>query len=300
MSRRPAVSLPARWRPAHGKVFFSDQSNSQDRISRRQCLHLIGLAGLAGVAANVLPAAAEEKAAPVRRIFVSGGGIISGDPHYRLLRFILSLTGKAEPIVCSLPTASGDNLERVVVWYEIMNQLPCRPRHIRLFGPTAKARNYEKQLLAVDAIFVPGGNGLNMLAAWKAQGVDAILRTAWERGILLAGESAGMNCWFEQAVGDSRPERLSVLECLGWLKGSACPHYHSDEARWKQGYQQMLRDGQIKDGLACDEGAGVLLEGEKLARVVSISPKAGAYVLRRNGTQVIEEPLKAELLEKVP
>lgn len=280
--------------------FLSAHPFSQGRVSRRECLHLAGLAGLAGVAANVLPAGAGEKAAPVRRIFVAGGGLLSGDPDHRLLRFILSLTGKPEPVVCSLPTASGDNLERVVVWYEIMNQLPCRPRHIRLFGPTAKARNYEKQLLAVDAIVVPGGNGLNMLAAWKAQGVDAVLRTAWERGILLAGESAGMNCWFEQAVGDSRPERLSVLECLGWLKGSACPHYHSEEARWKLGFHQMLRDGQIKDGLGCDEGAGVLFEGEKLARVVSISPKAGAYKLRRLGTHVIEEPLKAELLEKAP
>lgn len=279
---------------------LSDHPFSQDRISRRQCLHLAGLTGLAGVAANALPAAADEKAAPVRRIFVAGGGIISGDPDYRLLRFILSLTGKQEPVVVSLPTASGDNLERIVVWYEIMNQLPCRPRHIRLFGPTAKARNYEKQLQAADAIIVPGGNGLNMLAAWKAQGVDAILRTAWERGIVLAGESAGMNCWFEHAVGDSRPERLSVIDCLGWLKGSSCPHYHSDEERWKLGFHQMLRDGQIKDGLACDDGAGVLFEGEKLARVVSISPKAGAYKVRRNGTQVVEELLKAKLLEKEP
>ena len=109
-----------------------------------------------------------------------------------------------------------------------------------------------------------------------------------------------MNCWFEQVVGDSRPERLSVLECLGWLKGSACPHYHSDEGRWQRGFHQMLRDGQIKNGLACDEGAGVLFEGETVARVVSISPRAGAYQVRRNGTQVIEEPLKAELLESAP
>ena len=35
-------------------------------------------------------------------------------------------------------------------------------------------------------------------------------------------------------------------------------------------------------------------------RVVTISPKARAYRLRRNGRGVIEEPPKAELLEKVP
>ena len=43
-----------------------------------------------------------------------------------------------------------------------------------------------------------------------------------------------------------------------------------------------------------------IFEGESLARVVSISPKAGAYRVRRKGAEVIEEPLKAEVLEKVP
>src|SRR5262249_45277394 len=149
---------------------------------------------------------------------------------------------------CCLPTASGDNLERLVAWYEIMNELPCRPRHLRLSGPTRKARNYEKQLLAVDVILVPGGNTLNMLAVWKAQEVDAVLRTAWERGILLAGESAGMVCWFEQTLTDSRPERLTPMPCLGWLKGSACAHYRTEPDR-KPRFHELLRDGQLKDGL---------------------------------------------------
>jgi peptidase E len=280
--------------------FPCDPPSARRSICRRACLCVTALALLAGVVAIAVPAAAEDKAAPVRRIFVVGGGLLSGDPDYRLLRFVVSLTGKANPVVYDLPTASGDNLERIATWYEIMNDLPCRPRHLRLFGPTAKARDFAKQLLAADAIVVPGGNGLNMVAVWKAQGLDAVLRTAWERGILLAGESAGMNCWFEQAVGDSRPERLSAINFLGWLKGSACPHYHDGAGQWKKGYHDLLAAGQIQDGIACDSGAGVLFEGERLARVVAISSQAGAYRLRRNGSEVIEERLQSELLSKAP
>lgn len=269
------------------------------RIGRRDCLRLTALAVLTGRAVSAVPAAADDKAAPVQRILVAGS-LLAGDSQYRLLRFMVSLTGKSEPVVCLLPTASGDNLERLVGWYEIMNDLPCRPRHLRLFGPTAKARNFEKQLLAADAIVVPGGNGLNMVAVWKAQGVDAVLRTAWERGILLAGESAGMNCWFEQGVGDSRPGGLSPIDFLGWLKGSACPHYHDGSGLWQKSYHELLAAGRVKDGIACDSGAAVLFEGEYPARVVTISPKAGAYRVRRNGNKVIEEPLKTELLGEAP
>jgi peptidase E len=254
-----------------------------------------------GAAAGAAPPAAEDPAAPPRRLLVGGGGgMVGGGPDYLMLRYVLSLTGKPDPVVYCLSTASGDNIERLVVWYEIMNQLPCRPRHLRLFGLTRNARDFEKQLLSADAIFVPGGNTLNMLSVWKAQGVDVILRKAWEQGIVIAGESAGMVCWFEQAITDSRPEQLTPMECLGWLKGSGCAHYQYPPQPRKPHYHQLLLDGQLKDGLACDDGAAILFEGERVAKVVTLSEQATAYRVRRSGAQVIEEPLKAELLGKAP
>jgi peptidase E/nicotinamidase-related amidase len=233
---------------------------------------------------------------PLKRIFVAGGGVMGSNPPYPLLRYIVSLTGKPNPVVVCLPTARGDNLENLAVWYETMNQLPCRPRHLRLYGPTKDLRDFEQQLLSADVIFVPGGNTLNMLATWKAQGVDVILRKAWERGILLAGESAGMVCWFEEAVTDSKPGELTRMECLGWLKGSVCAHYHYLPQPRRPRLHEMLRSGEMKDGVACDDGAGILFEGDKLVRVVTVSETATAYMVRRNGDQVVEEPLKAELL----
>lgn len=36
----------------------------------------------------------------------------------------------------------------------------------------------------MDAIIVGGGNTLNMMAIWKAQGIDIILKKALEKGIV--------------------------------------------------------------------------------------------------------------------
>jgi len=105
-------------------------------------------------------------------------------------------------------------------------------------------KNIEKQLLSADAIWVGGWNTLNMLAIWKAQEVDVVLRKAWEQGVVLAGESAGMICWFEEGNSDSRPERLTVVKGLGFLKGSACPHYSPDSGRGRD-YHRMLADGEL-------------------------------------------------------
>ena len=83
-----------------------------------------------------------------------------------------------------------------------------------------------------DVIFVSGGNTANMLAVWRVHGFDAILREAWERGIVLAGSSAGMICWFEAGVTDSfGPQLEGMRDGLGFLAGSACPHYDGEERR---------------------------------------------------------------------
>ena len=78
--------------------------------------------------------------------------------------------------------------------------------------------------LAQDVIWVGGGNTANMLAIWRVHGFDAILREAWEQGVVLAGGSAGMICWFEAGVTDSfGPQLEGMRDGLGFLPGQRLP-----------------------------------------------------------------------------
>jgi dipeptidase E len=239
---------------------------------------------------------AQEKPAAKRRIFAGGGGLTASN-NLLLMEYLLALTGKKDPVVYFLPTATGDSPSTVMQWYELMNGLPCRPKHLRVFGSSRLMKDFGPRLLSADAIFVGPGSTLNMLALWRAQGVDLILRKAWEQGIILSGESAGVNCWFEQSVTDSRPERLTAMGGLGFLKGSVCPHYDSERQR-KPSYHQMLQAGEIKEGIALDDWVGLLYEGEVLKNVVSSRPEKTAYRVRLAGGKVVEEALTAEFLGK--
>ena len=79
-----------------------------------------------------------------------------------------------------------------------------------------------------------------MLAVWRVHGFDEILREAWEQGIVLAGSSAGMICWFEAGVTDSfGPQLDGMRDGLGFLPGSACPHYDGEERR-RPVYQELV------------------------------------------------------------
>jgi len=207
------------------------------------------------------------------------------------------LTGKTDPTICFLPTPQGDNPSAVMSWYELMNDLPCEPRHLRVYGNSSQMKAFEPRLLSYDIIFVGPGSTLNAMALWKAQGVDLMLRKAWEKGVILSGESAGLNCWFEQSVTDSRPERLTGMEGLGILKGSVCPHYDSEKER-RPSYHRMLQSGELKNGFAVDNWVGLLFEDQSLSRIVASRPEKKAYKVTLEKGKVVETALAVEMLGK--
>ena len=130
--------------------------------------------------------------------------------------------------------------------------------------------------LSHDAILVCGGNTANMLAVWRVHGFDRILREAWESGIVLFGWSAGMICWFEAGVTDSfGPHLAGMRDGLGFLPGSACPHYDGEELR-RPVYEGLVAGG-FPAGLALDDRAGARFDGAELAEVVVTDPAAGGY-----------------------
>jgi dipeptidase E len=138
--------------------------------------------------------------------------------------------------------------------------------------------------LAHHVIMVAGGSTANLLAVWRVHGFDRVLREAWESGVLLTGWSAGMICWFEAGVTDSfGPQLAGMHDGLGFLPGSACPHYDGEDLR-RPVYQQLVRDG-FPAGIALDDAAGAHYVGTELRRVIASTPTATGYLVSRDGEQ---------------
>jgi peptidase E len=231
-----------------------------------------------------------------RQIVAMGGGGFSMKPETLLLdRYILRLSNEKRPKVCFVPTASGDSDEYIVRFYSTYIKLPCQPSHLSLFNPpTADLRSF---VLEQDIIYVGGGNTKSLIALWKEWELNQILKEAWESGVILSGLSAGSICWFEQGVTDSIPGQLTVLQCLGFLPGSNCPHYDGELER-RPAYRQLLSQGLISPGYAADDGVGLHFIGDKLEKIVSSRPHAKAYRLEKIGETVKETPLEPTYLGK--
>jgi dipeptidase E len=245
----------------------------------------------AGVSTALSNMTTEMQGTPTRKILIAGGGF-----NDAFIRYAAQLTGKPKPRMLYLPTASADSPSGIIAWFRNCANLDVVPLAQESFIASATQKeSWEEVLLGVDGIICSGGNTLNQQVIWKAHGIDAILRTAWDRGIVLGGASAGSLCWFEEGTTDSRPQVLSTVQCLGLLKGSHCPHYDREADR-RPLYHKLIGSGAMKPGYACDNDAGIYFEDNTVKRVVHTRAEAKVYHVSVAGGQVIEKLLEPELI----
>ena len=214
--------------------------------------------------------------------------------------YILSLLGAPRPKVCFLPTASGDADHYVVRFYRRFSPA-CEASHVSLFrrdqGTGGVEDDLAAHLLSQDLIYVGGGNMVSMLGAWRAHGLDSILRRAWRRGIVLCGPSAGSLCWFAEALSAFHGAPRSVRG-LSLLPYSNCVHYDAEPAR-REEYHRAVADG-MTAGFAVEDGVGLHFRGTKLERVVSSRPGGRAFLVAQKDGRISEARLDAEYLGQAP
>jgi dipeptidase E len=210
-----------------------------------------------------------------RQILAMGGGGFTMESTLALDRFALELTGKPVPRICFLPTASGDPREQATRFHERFSSWPCQPSILSLFHLGRDRIDPREHLLAQDLIYVGGGSMRNMLAVWREHSVDEIMRAAWERGIVLAGLSAGAMCWFEGGITMSGGY-AAAANGLGLVGGSLSVHMDGEPERLPV-FRQAIATGRLPAGFAADDGAALLLRGTELERC--IASRGGARVL---------------------
>jgi dipeptidase E len=205
----------------------------------------------------------------------------------------LALTGVECPKVCFLPTASGDADHYIVRFYRAFAPGRCQPSHLSLFRRDGGTSDPARHLLAQDLVYVGGGSLISLLGTWSAHGLDVMLRAAWERGVVMAGLSAGSLCWFEHALTAFHGESRHV-QGLGFVPYSNAVHYDDKRDR-RAAFVAAIADG-MPAGYGTGDGAALHFVGGALARVVTSRADARAYHVAPDGADVIERELATHFL----
>lgn len=145
------------------------------------------------------------------------------------------------------------------------------------------AEKIAEKFTLCDFIYVGGGDTVYMLEKWKEAGIDKLVKEAYERGVIIAGLSAGAICWFKDMYTDSPSvtgeESYALFPGADYLDGVCCPHFELREKDYVEALIKSSKNYQPIYGIEGD--AGLVFKNEKLSGGISSGGKA--YTLRING-----------------
>ena len=206
---------------------------------------------------------------------------------------IFRLTNKQSPTLLFIPTASSDSENYYRLVEKHFTKLGFRSvTPLYLSDKSLGKDEIEKIILSHDAIYVGGGNTLRMMTIWRKKGVDEILRRAYQKGIVLAGISAGSICWFNCGNSDSRKftngsNKLIKVTGLGLIDALHCPHYDAEPHRQADLKRMTRRTHGV--AIALDNCAALeIVDGTY--RIITSKPTAKARkVYWKNGEYIVED-----------
>jgi peptidase E len=228
-------------------------------------------------------------------ILATSGGYKTGSRSMlefnRLVHHAVELSGVSgrAPRITHIGTASGDQR-----WFNAELDEAARTAgfdfsHLNLFTMPNQP-DPEAHLMEQDVVWVNGGSVVNLLAVWRAHGLDSILRRVWEHGVVLAGVSAGSICWFQGGTTDSfGPELAAVTNGLALLPYANGVHYDS-EARRRPLVHRLVADGTLGETHCTDDGVGLVYQGTDLVEAVTETRGKGAYIVRRQEDAPVDMP----------
>jgi len=202
----------------------------------------------------------------------------------------------ATPRLCVIATAVGDASDYLRGAYAALTALDLRVSHLNLF-PMPNVEDVRAHLLGQDVIWVGGGSVVNLLAVWRAHGLEHILHECWQAGVVLAGVSAGSLCWHVGGTTDSFGPRLQpVTNALGWLPYANGVHFDS-EAQRRPLLHQLVGEGRLPTAYATDDGVGLVYRDTRMTEVVSEVEGKAAYLIERTSSgETVETRLTPRLL----
>jgi peptidase E len=218
---------------------------------------------------------------------------------------IVELTGKKQPTLIFIGAASNDSPSYFPAVCNVFEKkLGCVAKNL-ILTDLSKRPNPEQireMIMGADIVYVGGGNVTRLMKALKDSGTDKILKDAYDKGVIMSGNSAGGCVWFEYYDNDEDEDfdgtesTLTTKKALGFVKGYFCPHWNKKpeqgigkEATSKDVIKRMLIK-ESKSGYAVDEPAALMIQtdGDKqtITEIISM-PWAKVYKLSTPNQQYI-------------
>lgn len=165
-----------------------------------------------------------------RKVVPIGGGLLRLGETIAIDKFIVKESGKKNPEVLFIPTASKDLPVYSTAFQRVYKKLGCQVKILRLFNKIKSSQTtLEKLITNADIIYVGGGDYDILFSMWKKHKIIPLIQAAYQRGTILTGLSAGCVVWYEHLIDNDKNKKTRLKKGLGILEGVVIPHYKAED-----------------------------------------------------------------------
>jgi peptidase E len=240
---------------------------------------------------------------PANRQIFAFSGVLYPEPDdkssFALVEHALGLAASGGTTrVCYVPTAVGDWPEAIDSCTKQFAALPGVELSVLRLFTQPSVPEPAAHLLAQDMILVEGGSVVNLMAVWQAHRLGEAMRACWERGVVLAGASAGSLCWHTGGPTDSYRDALDPFTGgLAFLPYSNGVHDDLPDQPRRATYRRLIAERTLPAGYASEDGVGLHYIGTGLHEAVSIKAGKRAWHVWPDGDGgYAEEAIAARLI----
>ena len=221
-----------------------------------------------------------------KKIIAIGGGEIRNKTTLKIDEYIVNLAkahaGEKRAVGLFLGTASHDSMP-------YFNSF--RKTYTSVFDIKAECAltvygemNYDhikEKFDKADLIYIGGGDTKFMLDKWRESGILELVLSAYNRGVIIAGLSAGAICWFEKMYTDydlmrnKESGEYKILDGLNILKGVCAPHYNERVIDY---HETLIKHG-LTNAVGIENDCALEYTNGELTKVISSGGKAYALNL---------------------
>ena len=194
---------------------------------------------------------------------------------------ILTLSEKKKPKVLFIGTASKEREDYYNSFKIAYEKLGATVECLIVLDNKLSNEEIREKILSTDIIYVGCGKTELMLEIWKSKGIDKALVEAYNKGIVLAGMSAGSYCWFKY--------NYELIQGINLIEMINCVHYEEKNKKQKEMFYDNIKRLGIK-GIAIDNDVGIVFLDDKY-KIVKNKDSAKAYEIEYKYNKFIEKEI---------
>lgn len=235
--------------------------------------------------------------------FVMVGGVDPNTTLEAIDKEIIRITEKSSPRILFIPTASEDDINYCERYKDIyQGEFGCEIDFLYLIRESLNENEIRDKVFKSDIIYIGGGSVAILMKYFNKFNMRDILTEAAEKGIVIAGISAGAIClgqyyfYTEHSDEFTKSEKYVKIDCMGLFKFIIFPHYNLRDEYDK--INALIKEYEFI-GIGLDNNCALEIINDTY-RIITSREQAEAYILyledRHLSIEVIKENSKVGVM----